>query len=172
MGCRKAGLLLWAGACLGTLVTACATVDPGMTAYKNRDYEAALREFKADGSAKSDYTIGIMYYTGKGVKEDKKEAFTWFRKSAEQGNANAQFSLGVMYYKGVGVEQDRKEAATWLRRAAEQGEAKAQFDLGLMYTKGEGVKEDRGEAVKWFRKAAQQGHGNAQKILKSWGEEW
>lgn len=172
VGYRKAGLLLWVCVCLGTLLAACTTVDPGMKAYKDGDYAAAIQEFKADAGAKAHYKLGIMYYQGKGVKEDKKEAFTWFRKSAEQGYANAQFSVGVMYYKGVGVEQDRKEAAKWLRKAAEQGEAKAQFDLGLMYTNGEGVKENRGEAVEWFRKAAKQGHVNARKILKSWGEEW
>ncbi|KAF0221372.1 MAG: Sel1 domain-containing [Geobacteraceae bacterium] len=169
---RKAGFFLWACVCSATLVTACTTVTPGVKAYKGGAYATALQEFKADNSARSHYNLGLMYYKGEGVREDKKEAFTWFCKAAEQGYAPARFSVGVMYYKGVGVERDREEAAKWLRKAADQGEAKAQFNLGLMYNNGEGVDKDRGEAVNWFRKAAKQGHGNAQEILKSWGEEW
>jgi TPR repeat protein len=170
-GRRKTGSLLLVFVCLAALFPGCTTVAPGVKAYKDGDYATALQEFKADNSAKSLYNLGLMYYRGEGVKEDKKEAFTWFRKAAEQGYTPARFSVGVMYYKGVGVEQDRKEAAKWLRRAADQGEAKAQFNLGLMYDKGEGVKKDRGEAVQWFRKAARQGHVSAQKILETWGEE-
>ena len=41
---------------------------------------------------------------------DKKQAFYWFTKSAEQGNAKAQFHLGSMYYEGEGITTDKKQA--------------------------------------------------------------
>ncbi|GHT35843.1 hypothetical protein AGMMS49592_6150 [Endomicrobiia bacterium] len=39
--------------------------------------------------------MGEIYREGKGVKQDYKEAFNWFKKSAEQGYADAQFDLPV-----------------------------------------------------------------------------
>ncbi|WP_221898635.1 tetratricopeptide repeat protein [Bathymodiolus japonicus methanotrophic gill symbiont] len=55
-----------------------------------------------------------------------KEAFRWYRKSAEQGNAGAQYYLGKMYRNGQGGVWDDKEAVKWFRKAAEQGHAGAQ----------------------------------------------
>eukprot|EP00729_Bicosta_minor_P020177 gene20177-biopygen10446 len=106
--------------------------------------------------------LGIMYYTGKGVKQDHVEAAKWFRKSAEAGYANAQYNLGNMYRNGKGVEQDHVEAVKWYRKSAEAGDAMAQNNLGLMYRNGKGVEEDHVEAAKWYRKAAEAGFADAQ----------
>jgi TPR repeat protein len=73
------------------------------------------------------HNIGAAYYFGRGVKRDYSQAYSWFRKAAEQGNANAQYCLGVLYSDGEGVDQDEVAAATWLRKAAEQGNTDAQI---------------------------------------------
>ncbi len=93
---------------------------------------------------------------------DGKEAFRWYRLSAEQGNATAQFNLGVRYLTGEGVLQDDKEAVKWYRLSAEQGEAMGQYNLGVMYAKGEEVPQDYKEAVKWYRLSAEQGDADGQ----------
>eukprot|EP00614_Pseudopedinella_elastica_P007927 CAMPEP_0172612704 /NCGR_PEP_ID=MMETSP1068-20121228/36210_1 /TAXON_ID=35684 /ORGANISM="Pseudopedinella elastica, Strain CCMP716" /LENGTH=51 /DNA_ID=CAMNT_0013416945 /DNA_START=1 /DNA_END=152 /DNA_ORIENTATION=+ len=51
-----------------------------------------------------------MYYEGKGVPQNFKEAMVWHRKAADQGHANAQCYLGLMYDQGQGVPQNFKEA--------------------------------------------------------------
>eukprot|EP00729_Bicosta_minor_P018105 gene18105-biopygen21239 len=107
-------------------------------------------------------SLGYMYYTGKGVKQDHVEAAKWFRKSAEAGDAVAQNNLGNMYDNGDGVEQDYVEAAKWYRMAAEAGDATAQYKFGNMYNDGNGVEQDYVEAAKWFRKSAEAGHAKAQ----------
>lgn len=144
--------------------------DAGVKAYQARDYNRALRELKNDGSAPSQYVLGIMYFKGEGVEVDKTAAVKRLRSSAERGYLKAQYSLGVIYDKGDGVPQDQQEAARWYRKAAEQGHAPSQFNLGLMYTNGEGVAKDRAEAEKWLRKSASQGNVNARKLLRVMGE--
>ena len=65
------------------------------------------------GDALAQYNIGVMYYEGKGVARDFKEAIGWTLKAANQGHKGAQNNLGVIYYEGQVVEQDFKEAVKW-----------------------------------------------------------
>jgi len=71
-----------------------------------------------------------MYSNGEGVLTDKKQAFYWYQKSAEQGDAKAQWALGFMYSNGEGVLTDKKKAAYWVRKSYENGyeEAKEVWD--------------------------------------------
>ena len=60
------------------------------------------------GQASTQYNLGVMYATGRGVlKDDAEEEVRWYRLAAEQGDAAAQFNLGVMYAKGAGRSQGR-----------------------------------------------------------------
>ena len=58
----------------------------------------------------SQYNLGVMYASGRGVAQDYNQAVSWYRKTADQGLAPAQYNLGVMYTKGQGVTQDYVEA--------------------------------------------------------------
>ena len=97
-------------------------------------FEAANR-----GHVFAQYSLGVIYEKGQGVKKDDKEAVKWYRQSADQGLAEAQYNLGTMYEKGLGVKQNFKEAAKYYRKAAGQGDVQAQYNLGIMYEKGQGV---------------------------------
>ena len=167
---KKAVLGLWLTGLVVTVTPAVAGYEAGVKAYQQRNYQKALRELKADPSPASRYVLGIMYFKGEGVEQNKKEAIDLLRKAADGGHGKAQYSLAVICDKGDGTPQDKQEAVKWYRKAAEQGHAQSQFDLGVMYTNGEGVSKDRAEAVKWLRKAAGQGIVNAQKLLQVMGE--
>lgn len=108
----------------------------GATAYNNKNYSVAYREIlplaKA-GNMEAEHLLGLMYYTGRGVPQDYKQAMLWHRKAAMQGKADAQYVVGAMFYTGNAVIQDHKQAVIWFRKAAEQGHAEAQQVLGLMY---------------------------------------
>jgi hypothetical protein len=108
----------------------------GANAYNAQNYALALKEIvplaKA-GNADAQHLLGLMYYMGRGVHRDYKQAFMWHYKAALQGKADAQYVVGAMYYTGNAVPQDQKQAVTWFRKAAEQGHAEAQEALGLMY---------------------------------------
>jgi TPR repeat protein len=74
-----------------------------------------------------------MYYMGRGVARDYKQAFFWSQKAAAAGKADAQYLIGAMYYTGNAVPLDQRQAVWWFHKAAEQGHADAQHALGLMY---------------------------------------
>ena len=98
--------------------------DAGLKAYENKDYAAALKEWRplADrGHARAQFILGLMYYDGKGVPQDYAEAARWFEQSADRGYARAQYNLGEMYATGQGVKRDYVQAYKWLNLCAAAG---------------------------------------------------
>jgi uncharacterized protein len=132
------------------------SADPGYCG----EFEDILKVAE-QGNVDAQYKLGLMYGNGRGIPQDYKQAFFWFKKVAEQGYASAQFNLGIMYSKGQGVSQDYKQAVYWYTKAAEQGDDFAQYHLGLLYAEGKGVEKDLKEAVSWYTKAAEQGNSYA-----------
>jgi len=78
-----------------------------------------------EGVAEAQFVLGLMYYTGRGVAHDYREAVRWYTKAAKQGIASAQYNLGVVYGNGHGVAQDYKCAYMWWDILASSGEAEA-----------------------------------------------
>ncbi len=61
-----------------------------------KDGEAAAREAAAwfarasrYGHVEAQYALGLLYYTGKGVHEDRAQAIRWFRRAASGGKKEA-----------------------------------------------------------------------------------
>lgn len=99
---------------------------------------------------------------GKGVAQDDAEAFSWYRKAAEQGFAPAEFLTGQMYAFGKGTAEDQAEAVRWWRKASEHGWAYAQYNLGHALENGTGTEKNAAGALSWYRRAAEQGHAGAE----------
>ena len=95
----------------------------------------ALRTAAEQGDADAQYTLGVMYATGRGVPQNDGEAARWVRLAAEQGFAEAQGLLGTAYASGQGVPQDDIQAHMWLPLAAARTIGQAQ---GLVV----GVRDD------------------------------
>ncbi|HZR18146.1 MAG TPA: tetratricopeptide repeat protein [Verrucomicrobiae bacterium] len=113
-----------------------------------------------DASAQT--ALGSAYALGNGVKQDYRQAATWYQRAAAQGSTVAQNALGELSEAGQGVPQDNAQAANWYRRAAEHGLATAQYNLAALYAVGRGVTLDNREALKWYLQAANQGDSLAQ----------
>jgi hypothetical protein len=84
------------------------------------------------------------------VQRDYLQAFSLWRKAAEQGHPRAQNGFGVLYRDGLGTAKNDTNAVRWFRESAEKGYAFAMFNLGLMYRDGRGVARDEIEASKWL----------------------
>lgn len=137
-----------------------ADVHAGVEAYKQGDYETALREFTGlaeSGDPRAQYNLAVMYLKGRGVEKNLERAFDLQRRAAEGGLAAAQHGLAIMYYRGEGVDRDFEIAAKWFRRAAERGFPTSQLNLGVMYFSGQGVERNDAEVVKWITLAAAKG---------------
>lgn len=135
------------------LAAAEATLEDGLTAYRDADYVKAVEVWRVlaeKGDAVAQYRLGALYAEGKGVVRDDATATMWFQRSANQGNADAQYNVGASYAEGVGVAKNDAEAAKWFRRAAEQGMGYAQINLGLLYAAGRGVPQSNIDAMKWL----------------------
>jgi len=113
--------LLFAGCSSGPKYRPVEVPSTADAAYNRGDYETAHSLYKREaeqGKAEAQYTLGVMYYTGRGVPQDYAEAAKWYRKAAEQGYAAAQYNLGFMYYTGQGVQRDSIPAHMWFNLAA------------------------------------------------------
>jgi TPR repeat protein len=137
----------------------------GAMAYNNRNYSVAYKEIEPlarAGNTDAEHLLGLMYYMGRGVPQDYKQAMIWHRKAALKGKADAQYVVGAMYYTGNAVIQDHKQAIVWFRKAAEQGHADAQQVLGLMYRYHiGGMPQDNVLAYMLWNLAAAGGNANA-----------
>ena len=150
---------------LGLHGAAQAGFPEGASAYNARNYALAMKEIAPlarAGNPDAQHLLGLMYYMGRGVPRDYKQAFAWHIKAAQQGKADAQYVVGAMYYTGNAVPQDQKHAVGWFRKAAEQGNPDAQHALGLMYRYSvAGVPQDAVLAYMLYNLAAAGGHRNA-----------
>ena len=68
-------------------------------AYERKDYKTAYKLFLTlaeQGDEYAQYNLGLMYYEGQGVPQDKKEAVKWWRLAAGQRDEYAQYNLAMM----------------------------------------------------------------------------
>ena len=153
------------GLLLGAQGAARAGFAEGATAYNNRNYSLAYKEIEPlarAGNKDAEHLLGLMYYMGRGVPQDYKQALNWHRKAALKGKSDAQYVVGAMYYTGNAVIQDHKQAVIWFRKAAEQGHPDAQQTLGLMYRYHiGGMPQDNVLAYMLWNLAAAGGSANA-----------
>ena len=99
------------------------------------------RKASKEGDAEAQYNLGVCYYNGEGVRQNRKKASRWWLRSAKQGNPKAQLEVALGYYHGENYPKDYVESVKWCRLAAEQGFAEAQYCLGSHYYYGSGSKK-------------------------------
>ena len=99
--------------------------------FANKLYVEAFQTCEtkfSDGDPESGFLVGQMNELGAGVVKNNKEAFRYYRLSAELGFLPAQNALARMYYLGLGVEEDLELAYVWVNIAALSGHLDSLFD--------------------------------------------
>ncbi len=132
--------------------TVSADYETGLNAAQSGDFETAHTLFLEAAEAGLDlaqYNLGVMYYSGLGVKRDYKKAYEWTKKAADQGHVEAQFNMGTLYFNGNGTRRNRDQAFQWYMQAANNGHPESQYNLATMYRDGTGVKRDYVQAHFW-----------------------
>eukprot|EP01105_Mastigella_eilhardi_P002166 TRINITY_DN1260_c0_g1_i1.p1 TRINITY_DN1260_c0_g1~~TRINITY_DN1260_c0_g1_i1.p1 ORF type:complete len:1169 (+),score=236.39 TRINITY_DN1260_c0_g1_i1:122-3628(+) len=131
-----------------------------MTAATAADARTALgqlQEAAANGVAQAQHKLGLKYYDGDGVEQNKSEAVRLFRLSAAQGDGACMFNLADMLFRGDGVDRDEAGAVALFKEAAGLGVAQAQFNAGIAHYHGlGGLPKSSAEAAKYWRMAAAQ----------------
>ena len=82
------------------------------------DRNSAFREAADRGTAEAQFQLGLLYDTGRGVRQNPTEAIRWYRAAADQGHAAAQNNLGLLYDYGRGISQNYVDAYLWFNLAS------------------------------------------------------
>jgi len=136
--------------------------------YNNRKFTEAV-ELYTIGAIKgyhwSQYMLGQMYLSAKGVEQNIDTAIEWLILAADNDIVDAQYLLGKIYFDNIYVNQDINTAKKWLELAANNGHADAQNLMGhIYYDKSYGI-QNMDTAKKFFMLAAKNNHPDAQYML-------
>ena len=107
-----------------------------------REEIRALRTAADGGDVDAFYTLGLAYYDGDGVPQNRRSALRWFLRAAEAGDADAMYAVGLEYLEADEHEAEPGEAIPWLERAIEQGHGLAYWRYAKALAYGEGIDQD------------------------------
>jgi len=93
---------------------------------------AASKVGAEGGGAVFQYQVGMMYYFGRGVDVDFKQALPWIEKAAAQDDPSAVGQLGAMYGNGKGVTPSYRRAREYYERAIELGHSKSVENMQIL----------------------------------------
>jgi len=127
--------------------------------------DSVLYQSALEGSAESQFEIGLLYEYGRDVEQNDDTARCWYEQSAHQFYSDAQYRLGVLYDNGWGIGSDKIKAFRFYKSAAYNGHVMAQHDLAMMYFHGVGTTRNLVEAYQWLKIALLSGNDLMQKHL-------
>ncbi len=108
------------------------------------------------------YYLAESYYYGYASDVEDKEAFMYYKLSADQGHMEAQYQVAQCYNDGVEEDPDGVLSFKYFKLSADQGNADAQYMVGIFYEEHYVEDEQWTEkAFEYFTKAATQGHTEA-----------
>lgn len=117
-----------------------------------------LEQLAEGGSGEAQYHLGMAYWVGEGVHQDREKALRYFRQAAAAGDPLGAYKLGCLYdSQGNILDRDLNKALQFKLVAAEAGYALAQQDVAALYAQ----RQEYGEALKWLQRAARQGTPDA-----------
>lgn len=93
-------------------------------------------------------------WLGKGVPQDKMEAFVYFKEAADHGHEGAQYKVGYCYYTGEGIPQNFEKAMKYFMRLLQKHSYTqvANLWIGKCYLKIKQRNEEK--AIECFKKVA------------------
>lgn len=158
-----------------------ATKDPSPSALHNLGYFYLVRDNPQDGDKAfeyfkkaadsgcpaSQYQLGLMYLSGKGVPKDTSTAFRYISLAHIGDNEKAATVLGIMLMDGIGTIVNPSRAFKILSEEAKKGDTEAEFRTGLIYLSGEGAPQNEKKAFEYINDAATKGHAGAIYALAS-----
>lgn len=126
------------------------TTKPATNTTAQKETKPMITEKKSPGEL--DFDKGAEYLKKDKITDNEtKEAFKYFKKSADAGYGPAAYNVAMMYLNGNGTNLSDVEAIKYLRLGASYNEVKSQASLGVIYLLGEyGEAKNPTEAQKYF----------------------
>ncbi len=152
--------------CFSSFVLASGTDNAATVQSLNSDQIEQLKHSAEQGSAESQFELGVLFEYGRGVEQDDLQAAHWYEKSATQGFPEGLYRLAILLDNGWGQAINKERAFKLYKSAAEKGHTLAQHDVAIMYFQGSGVSKDIVQAYKWLKIADLSGNPLMAKHLK------
>ncbi len=145
----------------------------GMVEMDNppRNFSKAIRHLETSaekGFATAQATLGMIYFTGIGVKKDADIALKWCSRAASSKLPLGMFYLGMAYSTGDGIIKNDDYSLRWIHAAAERDLVMAQLTLGMKLATGDGINKDLEKAISWLHKASLGGSSEAKLQLRKY----
>lgn len=109
------------------------------------------------------YLLGLIYFNGFKVHQDKETAEKWYLKAVVKGSLSAACRLGNYY---INERKMYDKGFSILEKAYADGSIEATRLIGLCYKNGIGVKKNRSKAKALLKEAAEKGDADAAEQLK------
>lgn len=108
---------------------------------------------------RAEFLRGMWLEWGRfGQREDKKEAFRCYSRSADRGYARAEYRIGMLYES----YNDPIKALRHYHRGADAGDSASCYRLGMMTLRGQhGQQQDFNRGLELIRKSAESADENA-----------
>lgn len=134
--------------------------------FKLSPDELLQKIIEAEEDSKSSslaYLLGLVYFNGYKIHENKAAAEQWYLKAIDKGSLTAACKLALYY---VNERKLYDKGYSVLEKAHEDGSVEATRLLGLCYKNGIGVKKNRSKAKALLKEAADKGDEDAVAELK------
>jgi len=88
----------------------------------HKDSLADMKKWAEQGNVEYQIKVGLIYYEGKGVRQDLVLARRMFQKAASQGDIRGQGMLGFFYEEGLGgLKRNRATAKELYGKTCDKG---------------------------------------------------
>ncbi len=132
--------------------------------YGQNAIDHGLSDLSDSGDAWAQYYLGLFYYYGVVLSEDKSMALELLTSAKVLGLGRASYSIGVIYY----LDDDSSNDCEGLENAhlfAASGDPSGSELVGNYYSNGKCKSVDEAKAIYWYRRAADVGLPSAQAAL-------
>ena len=153
------------------------SLEAGIWGAPCKDIKLAKKYFDlalAQNNAHAQWCIGHNYKGGYyDYPQDKRKAFEYFLKSAENGSDKGQLETALCYINGEGIEKNVTEGIQWLEKSADQGNCEAMGRLGIALVGGtiQISQENMQKGYDFLLKAAAKGDKVAKNFLDNFNKE-
>ncbi|NBA94858.1 SEL1-like repeat protein [Pseudomonas sp. R5(2019)] len=125
----------------------------------------ALQRGRDAGDSRAQLLTGRLYYLGKWLPQDPRQAEAHLLKAAAAGELGAHYYLGQLYRRGFLGQVEPQKALQHLLLAARSGSPSADLALARMFSEARGIKVNRVNAFVFAQLAQRQGVLEAAPVL-------
>ena len=136
--------------------------------------EQALKILKhnaEEGHVLSMVELGLCYFNGRWVPQDKIEASRWWMRASKEGSTDAKFRLAMLNVAGEIHSDPPDSTFAFLQALTRQGSLVANAGVGLCYEVGYCVPQNKGEAYRIYHGALHRGSETSYRSLQRMHDE-